>query len=103
MGRVIRTARITSEGQITVPKEVRDRLGVEPGDALEFSVDERAERAEVRAIKRRSIGEFRGMFKPGRADGASDKTPDWSTQLDRAWGAAAARLAQPRGSRGTRG
>lgn len=31
------TARITSKGQLTVPKIVRDRLGLRPGDELEFA------------------------------------------------------------------
>jgi antitoxin PrlF len=29
-------ALITSKGQITLPKEVRDRLSVKPGDSVEF-------------------------------------------------------------------
>lgn len=53
-------ARITSKGQITVPKEVRDQLGVGPGDSLEFSFE--GDRLEVRPLQRRSIREFRGMF-----------------------------------------
>ena len=35
------TARITSKGQITIPKQVRVRLAVEPGDQLAFEFDER--------------------------------------------------------------
>ena len=30
------TATITSKGQITIPKPVRQRLGVNPGDRVEF-------------------------------------------------------------------
>ena len=34
------TAKITSKGQITVPKRVRSRLAVGPGDQLAFEFDE---------------------------------------------------------------
>jgi antitoxin PrlF len=30
------TATMTSKGQFTLPKEVRERLGLHPGDKLEF-------------------------------------------------------------------
>jgi antitoxin PrlF len=32
-------ARVTSKGQITVPKAVRDALGIESGDEVVFHVD----------------------------------------------------------------
>ena len=31
---------ITSKGQVTIPKAIRDRLGLAAGDTLEFTVDE---------------------------------------------------------------
>ena len=34
------TAKITSKGQITIPRQVRVRLAVEPGDQLAFEFDE---------------------------------------------------------------
>lgn len=34
------TARLTSKGQITIPKEVRDALDLEEGDSLHFRVEE---------------------------------------------------------------
>jgi antitoxin PrlF len=32
-------ARLTSKGQVTVPKEVRQRLHLEPGDVLAYEVE----------------------------------------------------------------
>jgi AbrB family looped-hinge helix DNA binding protein len=34
------TSKLTSKGQITIPKEIRERLGVGPGDKLRFLVNE---------------------------------------------------------------
>lgn len=53
-------ARMTSKGQITVPKQVRERLGIQAGDELEFWFDD--DRLEVRPIHRRRLAEFRGLF-----------------------------------------
>ncbi|MBI5520668.1 MAG: AbrB/MazE/SpoVT family DNA-binding domain-containing protein [Desulfovibrio sp.] len=30
------TAKVTSKGQITIPKEVRDKLGIQPGEKIGF-------------------------------------------------------------------
>lgn len=32
-------ATLTSKGQVTVPKSIRERLGLETGDQLEFRID----------------------------------------------------------------
>jgi AbrB family looped-hinge helix DNA binding protein len=35
-GSLMTIAKLTSKGQITIPKEVREKLGLAPGDRLEF-------------------------------------------------------------------
>lgn len=30
---------VTSKGQVTIPKAVRDRLGIEPGNAVDFKLN----------------------------------------------------------------
>jgi len=35
-----KSSTISSKGQITVPQEVRKRLGLEPGDRVEFVLEE---------------------------------------------------------------
>ncbi len=32
-------AKVTSKGQITIPKQVRERMGIQPGGQLEFVED----------------------------------------------------------------
>jgi antitoxin PrlF len=41
-------ARVTSKGQVTIPKEVREALGINEGDGLHFRV------AEGKAVVRRT-------------------------------------------------
>jgi len=42
-------ATMTSEGQVTLPKAVRDMLGIEPGDKVDFRRNEAGEIIMVRA------------------------------------------------------
>jgi AbrB family looped-hinge helix DNA binding protein len=69
-------SRITTQGQITVPKTVRDGLGVGPGDELEF--ERVGDHYLVRPRRRRSILEFAGI-----AGRATRRIPSTATQLDR--------------------
>ena len=34
------TATMTSKGQITIPKFIRDAFGIKPGDRIEFFIDD---------------------------------------------------------------
>ncbi len=31
--------KVTTKGQVTIPQEIRDRLGIHPGSTVEFGVD----------------------------------------------------------------
>jgi antitoxin PrlF len=58
-------ATLTSKGQITLPKAIRDRLRVRAGDLVDFVVDDDGE-IRVRA-GRIDAAELRGLLhRPGR-------------------------------------
>ena len=60
----MRKATITSKGQLTIPKQVRERLGLKPGDRLAFDLDDDA--ILLRVEKRRTLEELRGSLPAGR-------------------------------------
>ena len=47
------TATLTSKGQTTIPKEIRDRLGMKPGDRITFTL--MADGTVLVRVKRKSI------------------------------------------------
>jgi len=58
-------ATLTTKGQITIPKEVRERLGVDAGDRLEFVEQERGVYKVVAAT--RDVRYLKGMIpKPSK-------------------------------------
>ncbi len=46
------TVSVTSKGQVTIPKRVRQALGITPGSKVEFDIDRGGVR--LRLVKRRS-------------------------------------------------
>ena len=61
-------AKITSKGQITVPKRVRQSLGVETGDSVVFEV--RGGDVVIRPVRRENPFEkYRGIGNPGIPSG----------------------------------
>lgn len=64
-------ARMTSKGQVTIPVEVRRRLGVEAGDSLLFEPLDEGE-VRLRVVKRRHLADLFGSLPselpfPGKA------------------------------------
>ena len=64
-------AKLTSKGQITVPKRIRARLGVKEGDALAF--DEEGDKMVVSKVRNESPFEkYRGILKRGKGMSRED-------------------------------
>jgi antitoxin PrlF len=59
-------AKVTSKGQLTIPKEVRRALGVREGDSLLFEVDEDDEQVRVRVERKPvSFADYEGAWREG--------------------------------------
>jgi AbrB family looped-hinge helix DNA binding protein len=61
-------ARVQARGQVTLPKEVREAAGVEPGDAVIVEATGRG-RVELRVVPRLTLAE---TFERYRIDGPID-------------------------------
>lgn len=61
------TSTLTSKGQITLPKSIRDRFGLVEGDQLEFTIDEQGRIiVQLRRLERGASGVLHD-FAPERA------------------------------------
>jgi AbrB family looped-hinge helix DNA binding protein len=58
-------SRLTSQGQVSVPSEVRKRLGIGPGSVVEW--DESNGAIVVRRVGRFSVADVRAALFPGGA------------------------------------
>jgi AbrB family looped-hinge helix DNA binding protein len=55
------SATITSKGQVTIPKKVRDQLQLKPGDTINFEIDSSS--SAKLTTERKDHSEVFGMFK----------------------------------------
>ncbi|MDI6880646.1 MAG: AbrB/MazE/SpoVT family DNA-binding domain-containing protein [Desulfitobacteriaceae bacterium] len=60
------TSRISSRGQIVIPKEIRKTLGLGEGDHLTFIAEKNGE-ITVEVVKRQRISELFGILKTHKA------------------------------------
>ena len=74
------TVTVTSKGQVTIPKAVRDRLGINPGSKVDFEVAEDG-RAFLRRIGKHTIK--RSRFERMRGTATAGLTTDEIMALTR--------------------
>jgi AbrB family looped-hinge helix DNA binding protein len=58
-------AKVAERGQVTIPKALRDRLGIQPGTLLEFSAEE-GRLVAVKAEQLDAVDRIYGKFGRGR-------------------------------------
>ncbi len=68
------TAVVAERGQVTIPKALRDRMGIRPSTVLEFSVKDGALIA-VKAVKNDPVSSVLGCLKTHRS------SDDWMSEL----------------------
>jgi antitoxin PrlF len=52
-------SKLTAKGQTTIPREVRDRLALKPGDLIAFEV--KGDLAEIRKVEPLDVGYLRAV------------------------------------------
>lgn len=93
------TATLTTKGQITLPKVIRDLWGLAPGDRVDFVIDESG-RVELRPLAARAREAFGMLY---RAELVARSVEDLDAARDAALAAEEARIRsdwQPRSPRG---
>lgn len=56
------SGKISSKGQVTVPKEVRDAMGIKAGDSVDFVVTEGGQTL-MKVAKKWTVDDLAGYFK----------------------------------------
>lgn len=60
-------AKVTSKGQLTIPREVRRALGVREGDSLVFDMGDDREEVRVRVARKTvSFADYEGAWREGK-------------------------------------
>ena len=66
---------VTSKGQVTIPKEVRQQLGIRQGSRIEFSLVGDHVEMRVRSTPQTTTGSGFGLLKSRRAAVPADLDP----------------------------
>ncbi len=63
--------RVTTKGQVTIPRAVRSAMDIEPGDGVVFMIED--ERVLMVPVKRRLLTELRGSLHVGKRLGIEEE------------------------------
>ena len=64
---------VSEKGQVTIPKPIRERLGIRPGEVLEFDEDASGAVVARKAATRSAVDELYGVL---RVAGGTDRLID---------------------------
>lgn len=70
------SSRLTSKGQVTIPKPVRERLGIRPGDEVEFVECDDGVRVR-RKLRDNPLEQWRGYLKHLAGQDIDALIDDW--------------------------
>ncbi len=75
---------VSERGQVTIPKKLRDRLGLRPGQVLEFDTERGALVARKRLGKDDPVTAVTGILPNLDVDKAMERSrgPKWTKALD---------------------
>jgi len=59
-------ATLTTKGQVTIPKKIRESLKLQTGDKIEIIVTENSREAIIRPISKKVDDIFCKLYRPGR-------------------------------------
>jgi AbrB family looped-hinge helix DNA binding protein len=76
----MRTAKTSPKGQVVIPKEMRDRLGMKPGSLVEITLTQ--EGVEIRPLPENPITALRGSV-PGAASLATKLMKEHRREVER--------------------
>ena len=75
--------RITSKGQVTIPMDIREKLGLLPNTEVEFEIDRDAVRVKKAASPHQRLSRGRALIEHMRGRGTRRLTTDEIMRLTR--------------------